>query len=1451
MFKKESDRAYRKNVILVRLIFLLSLLGIFIVACAVELRQEATIASDARRVQELEAPKYVFPRPDKFPPAPLEPSLLNVPLGKQTQPDHIPDRLLVKIKPSEIAVPFRPEPIDCHLDSFTNKGVLPKNVGIAKILYRGLTRENKAMLSAHLLKPVPESALLAAFEHTKGRLVRTVEGRVVRGPTGGLMVEVDPGDISISWLDICRPNYFYLKKVSHLNHAFRKIGVVSMRRVFRSVEQPVRDRPGYFTVHKFKDLLQIAKKMNPVRSSRAYRVKALTPVLDKTTAQERIPEVGKISRVELSRGSQLGEIRTFEDSIPEVPDNMENWFILRLAPKVNAQQALKVIEKLSVVEKVSLDFPAKPAQINDPEWNDQWGLRNTGTFQGVTDGLTGFDINIQAAWAVPAQPLPVIVAVMDTGFNESLNELSSRLWTNSGEGSVANGQDDDCNGYIDDIHGVTTYDRFAVDYSASPACSVSPGGPSMVLGAHGTAVAGVIAAQTNNSYGIAGTAGTDNVQLMNIALGPFSGREWPPGWSDFAEGLFYAISPTFQENSRVRGADIVNMSLLYGCGGYLMYEAIYASLDAGLILVAAVGNDGVRFTYSESGLIGVYPASLPGVIAVGGSTRNGRWWTSSNYGPRIDLVAPASEVRTISFDVNNPAQTTADVITAGGTSLSTAFVSGGAAVVLRRYPDVTAPYMRYWLRAKARDIIDPLGDGSNRVGDDEWTGAGMLNIGDATTALSNPNDQPIVIGLSMERSKDFSGYYGWRFPYRPLAVGGQPDLGIRVKGASLRSWSLSYGVGDAPQTWVDIPVSPTTLTQQEMDFEVLSGNNFLNTDVLSNRQVYTLRLEAENRAGTKFTTYNWFVPTRAEILFPPPSWTLVPNWGWLPVGGFVDTRPSSSFQIALYDDLDQILWNTGSQTLWTPGPYTPPHLAERTATVAHPLLSNFGSYFSGGGGFPAQSSGLSEGWKKYQLTVQSNAGVDQDSVRFYVDSSHFTAEYWPLRHEPIEYPVGSYGTENLADYPLWPWWSYYDILLVSGSGSLTEPRVFLQTSESVMALDRNGALVWERRPADYQSPYPWSFHSSPNMVIEDVDGNGRREVLFAVNEYVSGIWKSRVVLLNAADGTAYNQNWPVEYVTPRDVGVGEVAVGDVMGDSKKEIMFVELRRFWYGIPAEELAPLKLHLLDINGQELWTHEFPIELQYVDSVQVADIDGDGKDEILLGIPGQILKGNNTFMVGWDVPVRQYILGTVKKGSGNAKDVLVYGPALAYGQERLYLKSPSGTVQPGWPIDLGNISYADAKISTGQILPGGDEEIFICSDTIRVLDTSGSRVTSVPEISLNGACGRLELRDVDQDGVNEFLVLVHRFPDNPAPSDRVGSFVEAYKLDGTRLADTDNRWPIVVAPRRGSGYPQMNRQVAFGDVDGDNKIEILQLLYIGPYGMDLSDIAPSAQIEVLHLP
>ena len=1402
----------------------------------------------------------------------FRPSLLDLPLRKQVRAKPIPDRLLVQIAPSEIADSFRPESIGCRPTDFVEVGLMPGNLGTETIRYRGVTRDGQAAFSAHVRGTISESAIRRDLEGSKGRLIEVVKSGRPGEPATDIIVAFDSREIDSRWTTLCDPDYFYLKKISSLNHVLREIGAVSMRRVFRSLEQPDSSRPGYFTVRKFKDVLEAAKAANSKRTARAYTWKDLNeeraareypgpvriPFSIEGMGIERILERESLKAAKPSAYDEAARrAGLLEPTDMRVPDNMENWFLLRLKPGVDLHAALARLQQLSTLQRASLDYPFRPAQVNDPEWNDQWGLRNSGTFQGSGGGVAGFDIGIVDAWNSPPAAQPIIVAVIDTGIKEDLNEFAGRFWSNEcGPGETpsldrceiaGNGLDDNCNGYIDDVHGITTYDRFAIDYSASPACSVSPGGPSTALDPHATGTAGVIAAATNNSAAIAGTAGTDPVELMNIALGRFSGRLWPPGWSEFAEAMFYAISP--MPDGSTRGADIVNMSVITSSCGYLGFESIYAALDAGLILVGAAGNDAVRFDVDEEGVLGVFPASVPGVITVGGSSRNGRWWPSSNYGPGLDLVAPAHEVRTSSYDPNAPGQTSASVVTASGTSVSAAFVSGTAAVILGRYPGVTAPYMRHWLRAKATDMLDPLGDGSSHVGDDEWTGAGMLNARAATTALSNANDQPVVVDLAVTRSKDFAGYYGWGFPGIPLAVGGQPDLGIRVQGTSLSNWSLSYGVGDAPTstTWFDIPVTPSSLTQQEVDFAwvtggiVPSGRDYLDTDVLANRQVYTVRLQAENRAGTKFTAYDYIVPTRAKLLFPPKNWTLVPEWGWLPVAGVIDTRPSSNVRIELYDDLNQLVWDTGLQTLWNPSSYTPPHLAERTPTVAHPLLSNFKSFFASADGFPTASAGIPEGWHEYRLTVNSSAGSEQDTVRFYADASNFSADRWDLRHESIGYQT-SYGTEDLADRPL----SINigrenDALLVSDGAGMTAPRLFLQAGKSVMALDRNGALIWEQRPL-LGPPYHYNFRFAWNMVISDVDGDGSREILYAVTEptaLAASQDKLRVFLLSADSGTPFSNNWPKEFSRQWQHSPGHLAAADVLGDSEKEIILAEPRRFYYGIPEEDLTPATIRILDLNGNELWSREFPLEIPYVGPLETADIDGDGKEDIVLAGTGQILKGNNIFLAGWNTAAQFSFRAMVGTGTGAAVDLLVRQ------QNELLLKAPDGTTRNGWPVQ------AAGSVAVAQIVLGGAEEIIVCGDTIQVFDAAGAPVGAA--IAVDGTCSSVLSADVDGDGTDELLALVQRYKENPAPNERQGSFIEAYKLDGTRLADSDTRWPVIVAPRNFWGYvryPEMNRQVAIGDVDGDTRPEVVQVLTIFPYGMDWFPLAPSAQIEVLHL-
>ncbi len=208
---------------------------------------------------------------------------------------------------------------------------------------------------------------------------------------------------------------------------------------------------------------------------------------------------------------------------------------------------------------------------------------------------------IPEAWAwLESQALPpggshdVVVAVIDTGVDYTHPDLAANLWTNSRE-IAGNGQDDDGNGYIDDVHGA----RVEGTRSGDP----------MDDHGHGTHVAGIIAAQGGNHEGGAGVA--YGVQIMPIKAAQYSGVLTS---SDVAEAIRYAVA---------QGADIINMSF----GGYArsqIEEDALAVAFGQCVLVAAAGNDGF---HNESCDVPraprpMYPAAYNWVLGVMARTQN-------------------------------------------------------------------------------------------------------------------------------------------------------------------------------------------------------------------------------------------------------------------------------------------------------------------------------------------------------------------------------------------------------------------------------------------------------------------------------------------------------------------------------------------------------------------------------------------------------------------------------------------------------------------------------------------------------------------------------------------------------------------------------------------------------------------------------------------------------------
>jgi len=295
--------------------------------------------------------------------------------------------------------------------------------------------------------------------------------------------------------------------------------------------------------------------------------------------------------------------------------------LLTVSPDVDLSTALAQLRQDPRVAYAEPNYELR-AQTppNDPRYPEQWGLDSTA---GVWAEAAWADAQTQLG---TASAVPVTVAVIDTGVDTAHEDLAGRLLpgdnviTGAGAGNAA---DDSANG-------------------------------------HGTHVAGIIAAETGNGIGIAGTAGTFPVSVLPVKALDANGI-----------GTLYDIAQGIRLSAD-RGARVINLSLGARLPDYpvTLAEAVKYAQDRGALVVAAAGNDGDRVE-------GFYPAALPGVVSVGASGRDHHPASFSNYG--ATLMAPGVEILS-TLPGNHYG-------TLSGTSMAAPFASGSAALLLSVYPD--------------------------------------------------------------------------------------------------------------------------------------------------------------------------------------------------------------------------------------------------------------------------------------------------------------------------------------------------------------------------------------------------------------------------------------------------------------------------------------------------------------------------------------------------------------------------------------------------------------------------------------------------------------------------------------------------------------------------------------------------------------------------------------------
>jgi len=329
---------------------------------------------------------------------------------------------------------------------------------------------------------------------------------------------------------------------------------------------------------------------------------------------------------------------------------------LRLIPGIDVQilrvasgqesAALRALRSSRHVAYAELDgSAAATATTNDPYYMSQ-----------ATTSLT--QVHAQSAWDMTTGAPGLVVAVVDSGVSAH-PDLAGKLL--SGWDYVNNdGDPTDDNG-------------------------------------HGTMVAGIIGAATNNSTGIAGLCWGCKILPVKVLDASASGS-----YANIASGITYAAD---------HGAKVINLSLGGSTASTTLQNAVDYATSKGALVVAASGNQGCNCV--------LYPAAYANAVAVGSVDGTNTKYSYSNYGPSLDLVAPGTNWATSSTTQSGYAGFS-------GTSSATPVVAAAAALVLSEKPSLTPSGVAALLESSADDL--------GSTGRDDSYGYGLVNLSAAVVA---------------------------------------------------------------------------------------------------------------------------------------------------------------------------------------------------------------------------------------------------------------------------------------------------------------------------------------------------------------------------------------------------------------------------------------------------------------------------------------------------------------------------------------------------------------------------------------------------------------------------------------------------------------------------------------------------------------------------------------------
>jgi len=377
---------------------------------------------------------------------------------------------------------------------------------------------------------------------------------------------------------------------------------------------------------------------------------------------------------------------------------LDNLYKLEINENISESEYIKFLNSFDNIEYAERYPNVKPLYVpNDPE--AQFGMAQFHLAQ----------INIYDAWNITQGDDDIVIGVIDTGADLDHEDLLGNLYVK--EADPIDGVDNDNDGYIDNY--------FGWDFADNDNSPESDGST------HGTGVAGIAAAATDNNTGIAGVG--FNTKFMPIKIfkteDNFSRNSY--------EGIIYAAD---------QGCDVINLS--WGnAGRYSQFAQDiinYAVLEKDVVVVAAAGNTNAELDF--------FPASYDNVLSVGYVNADDSRNTNATYSDFIDLVAPGVGVYTTENDDTYDNDS--------GSSYAAPMVAGAAALIRSVFPDWSAQQVMEQLRISSDDIYD-IGNNS----DFQYKfGKGRLNVLKALADFETPSIR--ISNVSYTNGLEEAAYFG-------------------------------------------------------------------------------------------------------------------------------------------------------------------------------------------------------------------------------------------------------------------------------------------------------------------------------------------------------------------------------------------------------------------------------------------------------------------------------------------------------------------------------------------------------------------------------------------------------------------------------------------------------------------------------------------------------------------